>query len=99
MADPATEKYAKDVKRITEHWQKEIAKHKKQIDKAEKELAKLGVKPPYDLKALSKDKDKKKKALADCILKARAAIEKATKSLEINLKLIKRCRRSPSRIC
>jgi len=88
MADRATAQYAKQVQRITDAWTKEVEKHKKEIDKAQKELSKLGEKPPFDLKKLSKDSDKKKKAAAVRITKARAAIERATKSYELNLKLI-----------
>lgn len=89
MADPATANYAKQVQRITDHWTKEISKHKKEIDKAEKELEKAGEKRPFDLKKLSKDPDKKKKAAAACILKARGEIDKATRNLKLNLELIK----------
>ena len=88
MADPATATYAKQVQRLTDLWSKEIAKHQKEIDKAEKELGKLGEKQPFDLKKLAKDSDKNKKALAASIVKARAAIEKATKEYELNLKII-----------
>ena len=97
MADPATANYAKQVQRITDHWNKEIAKHQRAIDKAEKELGKLGEKPPFDLKKLAKDSDKKKKSAVGCILDARKAIERATKSLELNLKLIEPSPEIPER--
>ncbi len=89
MPDPATANYAKSVQKVIEIWGKEIAKQKKEIEKAEKALSKLGESPPFDLKKLVKEKDKKKKALATCIVKAREAIEKATKNLELNLMLLK----------
>ena len=97
MADPATANYAKQVQRITEHWTKEIAKHQRVIDKAEKELEKLGEKPPFDLKKLAKDADKKKKTAAKCIVDARKAIERATNNLEVNLKLIEPAPEIPER--
>ena len=87
--DPRITNFYKNVKTVLGNYDKAMAASGKEIAHAIKELKKLGVKDPLkDLRKLAKDKDKKKKFFAECIIKARKKADNAAASLQTNLTML-----------